>query len=287
MTDDDWAPLPPDQHGLHPGELVEPGKRRAPVPEPSPPRERAPSPPPIVWDDPAADAAAERALAALKEKIAAAGPSTSLIAEVQNRRLQRQRREKGKQAAAARALQRQESDALVPPPPAFADAVEPPKETPVVDIDTAAAADIDPRETEPWFAELPKKEQERLRTHWWHERHRHDDAGVRARRRIGRAAGHGAALFFAMAVLQSPLVGSFEKVLPLTFAGCLAAALAELAGGGRVRYAVAGTVAFLGVMGATVLAQPFALMSLMLCAYGMATLGMDGEMRKSGGFGDD
>ena len=94
-------------------------------------------------------------------------------------------------------------------------------------------------------------------------------------------------LFAAMAVLQSPLVGSFEKVLPLTFAGCLAAALAELAGGGRVRYAVAGTVAFLGVMGATVLAQPFALMSLMLCAYGMATLGMDGEMRKSGGFGDD
>lgn len=282
MTDDDWEPLPEEQRGRHPGELADAHRRVGAKPAVATPRA---APPPVVFEEPhdpvaeaAAVQAAEQALAELKARLDKARPATSLIAEVQHRELRAERKRKAAQIAASRGMVPPVAKVVVAP------AGEPRGEV-AVEIDPRGA-DIDPRETEPWFAELPKKEQERLRTHWWHERHRGDDAGVRTRRRIGRALGGGAALFLLMGFLQAPLVGSLAKVPALVVAGAIGAGLAEVFGGGRVRYAIAGALAFLGVMGAEILVQPFSMMSLMLCTYAMATLGMDGEMRRSGGFGD-
>jgi len=72
----------------------------------------------------------------------------------------------------------------------------------------------------------------------------------------------------------------FLLILPLA----LAAGVAELCRGGRFIYAAAGGLAFAAVMGPTVFIQPLSLTSLLLASYGMASIGMDGEMRRSGGF---
>ena len=280
MTEDDWEPLPADQRGMHPGEFANVAKRpaeAAPVPPPAAPEAPAPAP-----RDEAAAAAAERALAVLKDKLAHAAPATSLIAEAQHRQQREARKKKGVQAAAVRALARhvatvdelgrKKEDGAAPP-------------APEVEIDTNVA-DIDPRETEPWFGELPKKERELLRTHWWYERHRGDDAGARLRRRVGRAFGFGAVLCFVLALVQSPWFGSFTPVPMLAATGAIGAAIAEICGGGRIRYGIAGAAAFVAVMGGQLVASPNLLFSMVIMTYGMATLGMDGEMRRSGGFGD-
>jgi len=278
MTDDDWAPLPPDQRGLHPGEIVD-VRKNASEPMPPPPAAAAPRARPR---DPAAEAAAERALAELKNKLAHSAPAKSLIAEVQHRELREQRKKKNLQAAAVRALTHHVANVAPAADPVWPE----PELEPAVTAEEAAAADIDPREKEPWFLELPKKEQERLRTHWWYERHRHDDEGVKLRRRLCRAVGYGALLCFVVGVLLAPLSGSWLLILRLTAAGALAAGLAQLAGGGRFRYAIAGGLGFTVAVGLVALMQPPTLFGLMLTTYGMATLGMDGEMRKTGGFGD-
>lgn len=266
MTDDDWQPLPAEQWGHHPGEFAPEPRRVVPAP-----RERDPDP-----VDLAAAAEAERALAALKARIAEAGPSRSLIAEVQHGEQRRAAKRKNVERAVARA-ETQIHREVNRPASTTAE--------PSLEID-ARAADIDPRETEPWFAELPKKEQERLKTHWWYERHRNDGAGTKLRRRIGRAVGYGALLFFVMSLLLVMLLGGFSYVPLLTAAGALAAGVAEVCGGGRIRYGIAGAAAFVLVLGPQVFLQPLAMIALMLLTYAMATLGMDGEMRQSGGFGD-
>ncbi len=266
MTDaDDWEPLPEAQRVAHPGELLElRAAPRAPVPEPPP---LAPPPP--------RDPVAEQALRYLETRIAKGKQATSLVAEVLHRERRVERRAKRQQQAVA-AHERAAAAVVTSQEPEA-------KTTAAVEFDTRAA-DKDPRETEPWFADLPRPVQERLRTHWWHERHHDDDAGVRLRKRLGRALMHGAGLFLVLSVLQAPLMGGFGLVPPLTAAGALGAMVAEVCGGGRVLYAVAGAGAFTVVMGVAVFVQPLGMMSLMLAAYGMGTLGMDGEMRRSGGF---
>ena len=39
------------------------------------------------------------------------------------------------------------------------------------------AVDVDPRESEQWFSELPDEERERLRSKWHDERHKFDHMG--------------------------------------------------------------------------------------------------------------
>lgn len=280
MTDDDWEPLANDQLCAHPGELSDckkvPG---APVPSSSP----APAAAVVAAAATAVAVAApvpakpapltpeqEQLLAQLKAKIADCPEAASILATERKRR----QKEKRKQRAAA------------DPALAASAVVRVPGAPPEVAIDEAAS-DVDARELEPWFRELPPAEQERLRGQWHMHRHRYDDAGRHFRRRLGRAVGYGALVFFGMGVLQSLLVGGFGLVPILMVCGAIAAGIAELCGGGRFTYAVAGGVAFVAAMGPTVLFQPFSLVSLLLASYGMGLVGMDGEMRRSGGFREE
>ncbi|HEX5050179.1 MAG TPA: hypothetical protein VFZ65_00275 [Planctomycetota bacterium] len=290
MTDpDDWAPLPDDQHASHPGELLDAVAR--PTPANEPPAAHARSVAPSAPEAPAArepDLVAEHALAALKRRIAAARPATSWIAEVQHREQRNERKLRVARAAARAQPETAQPEAAQPeaaqPVPTRPEPAAPPE--PGAPRARSPEPDVDPREQEPWFRALPGGEQERLRAHWWHESHRFDDAGVVVRRRLGRALAHGAGMFFVMSLLQAPLLGGFGLVPVLTAVGAVAAVLAELAGGGRFAYAAAGAVAFVVGMGPMVFLQPLGLMSLMLATYGMGTLGMDSEMRRSGGFRD-
>ena len=284
MTDDDWAPLPEGELCQRPGEGVAvppraavaaraPVAPAAPVQAPSPalaPRPAKPAAKPV-------DPEAERALAALKAKIAAAAPATSLIADVQHRQLREERKRQavGKVPELVAAVVAPPSAS---PPPA-------PAPAPEVVIDTAAC-EVDPRELEPWFKQLPASERERLRAQWWLERHRHDGKGLAVRRRLQRALGYGALVFLVLGLLQALLVGSVALVPMLTAAGAVAGGLAEILGGGRFVYAFAGAMAFVAVMGPMVLVQPLSLTSLLIACYGMGAIGMDGEMRRSGGFRD-
>lgn len=262
----DWDPLPEAQRAAHPGELVAaPETAAAPVTKPR----AAPKPREVA--DPAAAAALRR----LEQRLASSKPGTSFIAAVQRREDREQRRRTAAQAPFA-------DDAKVVHS-SFSGPEDVP--LPVAFADPDAGADVDPREREPWFVDLPVPEQERLRAFWWHERHRHDDVGIQLRRRLGRAVAHGALVFFVLGLLQVMLHGGFAVLPTLTAAGALVAGAAELCGGGRFLYAFAGAAAFVVVLGPLVLLQPLGMISLLLSTYTMGLLGMDGEMRRSGGFG--
>lgn len=109
MTDEDWAPLPADGACQRPGETADVQKRELAPPPP------APTPPPKPA---AADPAAERALAALKARLAQLAPATSWIAEAAKREHRAERKQK-----AAGATQREHAPpspappAPAPPPP--------------------------------------------------------------------------------------------------------------------------------------------------------------------------
>jgi len=268
-TADDWAPLPSDDLCARPGEACDLVKK-TPPPSAPPPAPVAPAP------TTPRDLAAEEALAALKQKLAATAPATSLVATVQHREQRAERRRKAATAATACAETIVKTPDVVAPVPDEAPPAEP--------VQAAGDPDVDPRENEPWFRKLPHTERERLRARWWLGKHRHDGGGVVLRKRLQRAIGYGALCFFVLSLLQSLLMGSFALVPLLTVAGALAAGCAELSGGGRFAYAFAGAAAFVLVMGVEVLMQPLSLTGLMIAAYGMGTIGMDSEMRRSGGF---
>ncbi len=258
----DWEPLLEEHRVSHPGEFVA-AAEPAVVPAPAA-RAAVPAPAP----DPAAVAALQH----LQRRLAAAKPATSLVAAVQRREQRLERRLAAAHAAFAEQAKVVQSSLTgpqdVPLPVEFAD----------------READRDPREHEPWFLALPTPDRERLRAYWWHERHRHDGKGVRIRRRVGRAVLHGALVFFVLGLLQILLHGGFAMVPVLTAAGALGAGVAELCGGGRIVYSLAGAGVFVVVLGPMVMLQPLGMVSLMLTTYTMGALGMDGEMQRSGGF---
>ncbi len=295
MTDDDWAPLPEDRRVHHPGELADSAARpttseaAAPVVPPVAP----PLAPPVVarrpGSSPARDPAAERAFEELRARLANSKPGTSFVAESQRRQRREALREKRAFAAAmaeAAARPVHEWEAAEPAAPA---PVAKPAPEPAAAGKPAAAEepDVDPRESEAWFQALPSNERERLRAHWWQQRHRHDDEVPRRHRRILRAGTTAAAVFFVLGILQSPWFGSFDPVLRLAAAGGVALGVAEATGGGRFRYAVAGAAAFAAAMGSNLFANPSLLFSLLLMAYVSAILGMEREMLRSGGFRAD
>jgi hypothetical protein len=278
MTADDWEPLPPEQLCRHPGELAAPPAAAAPArpaaqPSASPSPPSPPSSPPPAAPDPAA----EHALFALKQRLQQKGKGRSLIAEVQHREQRQQRQQAARGVASLQAtLVRLEVPAAPPPAP------PPPPECAVDE----RASDLDARELEPWFLELPPGERQRLRTVWWQERHRDDHALQGLRRRLQRAASYGAMVLGGLGVLQSLMLGGLHTVLPLAVLGAIAAVIAELGGGGRFLYAALGPVAWVAVMGPIVLVTPFAMPGVLLAAYGFGAIGMDGEMRRSAGFAD-
>ncbi|MCC7398281.1 MAG: hypothetical protein IT455_14530 [Planctomycetes bacterium] len=294
-TEDDWAPLPPDQLQMHPGELAARVAASSPAPVPLAPAATSPAEPkPAGLAAPAAakcvqvppDPEALRALAALQQRLAAAPAADDFVSAVlqrERRQQQKQRRAMAKATAAVApvatagpaAVVAPDAAAAIPAAPAVAPAAAAP----------AAPVDVDARELEPWFQELPEPEQQRLRRTWSAKRQRFGDEGAKRRRRLQRVVVYGLGLFGFLALLQAPLMG-LGLVLPLAGAGALAAGVADLCGGGRFVFSFCGAIAFVAVQGPMVLVQPFGIMSLLIACYGLGTIGMDGEMRRSGGFGD-
>jgi hypothetical protein len=260
---DDWAPLPGASVSERPGAAAD-VKKCAPRPAASAAAaSHGPAPAPATS---APDPAAERALAALKAKIERSGPAKSLIADVLHREQRAARKTDPRRAA------RVAGTVVTAAPPAVEIAID------------ERASDADPRELEPWFRELPQAEQARLRAQWWSVRHRDDGAGRTLQRRLRRALGYGALTFFVLGVLLSVLEGSLDRVPVWTAAGAIAGGLAEVLGGGRFVWGFAGAAAYTIVVGPSALVNPFALMTLPIAAYGMGAIGMDAEMRRSGGF---
>ena len=58
----------------------------------------------------------------------------------------------------------------------------------------------------------------------------------------------------------------------------------EASGGGRFAYGAAGGVAYLLVLGPQLLLSPFGLVMVLMASFGLAALGMQNEMERSGGF---
>lgn len=285
MTDlNDWEPLPSEHLAAHPGEFVESGQpgMRAPADSwsegPASPAEPSPAKPPRATTRPSVtrrsgkplDPAAERALQRLKAKLQKARASRSLIAEVQRREEKQERRQR-----AGRAPQLAASGPVVVATPAVASLA----------VDYAQGHDgRDLREESPWFLDLPKGEQERLHRQWATERVRFSGVAAVRRRHLQRVIAHGALVSFVFAVLQVLLLGGFGYVPILTAAGAAAAGVAQVCRGDRFVFALAGGFAYAAVMLPVFLTNPYALTGVMLAAYGMGTVGMEEEMRRSGGF---
>jgi hypothetical protein len=142
----------------------------------------------------------------------------------------------------------------------------------------------DPREQEDWFLRLPAAEQERLSAHWRAERERESAEPAIRKQQLIQAAWHGAVMFLALGILLALLYG-FGPLPWLVVAGAVASTLAQAAGGGRFLFALGGMLAFFVVMGPTALIDPFGMLGATIASYGMGVLGIDREIRRSGGFG--
>lgn len=282
---DDWEPLPTDHLASHPGEFAPLDKvvGRAPsapetraVAATEPKRSPAGGGAGVKAADSArataapADPAAERALQQLKARLAKAPPPTSLIAEVQRREAKQERRQR-----AARAPQLVGSAPLV---------VEGLPTVPLPVAYQQGPDGRDPREDEPWFADLPPAEQQRLHQQWALERVRFDSIGLVRRRQLLRVMVSGALVSFVFALLQVLLLGGFGYVPLLTAGGAVAAGAAQACGGGRFAFAAAGGFVYMLIMVPVILVNPYALTGVMLAGYGMGAVGMEEEMRRSGGF---
>lgn len=154
----------------------------------------------------------------------------------------------------------------------------------------AATGALDDRERADWFLRLPGHEQQRLREHWRAQGHRVDADALGSREWIARSAMEGAVLFTFVGIAQYVFCGGggfLPLVLAFTAAGAMAAALAQLLQGGRFLFALLGALAWAVVgiptLGAGVISA-FGLLVSQLATFGMGALGMDREMRRSGGF---
>ena len=259
MTDDDWAPLPAADLALRPGESVDVPVRAVVQPPPAPPASPVPDP------------AAEAALAALQHKLRTAKPATSLLAIAGQ--------------AAHKAARKQRARANPSLQATVATIADDPTARPQIAYDPGADG-RDEREESDWYRALPQKEQERLQRQWAEERGRFRDGGAKFRARMQRAAIGGACVMGLLGICQSLLLGGFGLVPVMAVAGAIAAMVAEVCRGDRFVYSLLGALAWVCVMGPVVLQIPFAMPGLLMAAYGMGAIGMEGEMRRSGGFRD-
>lgn len=275
--DDPWAPLPAGAEQQRPGESVDvrsvvpPAAGSKPMPPNPPPQSLAPST--------AADAAQEAALRELAAR-AAKQPKRppSLVGSV----LQREQRQR-----TARPAKVDEPTVTAAPPTAAPAASEHPARAAVPVGVVGGSPDAppperDPRETEPWFLQLPPAEQDRLRAAWrnQHERLRLDlpwRKHERNRRSTTAMAG-----FVVVGVL-----GGSPIVLALCAGGLCAIAWRytrpDRFGDPFVAllcyYVVCAIAAMIhgGV-------SPSLVFDSILVAAITSLLGMEGEMRASGGF---
>jgi hypothetical protein len=273
MSHDDWEPLPPEVRIAHPGEVAGPAPRAraatAAGPAPLPPAAGGENSPPRPTEP--ASPAALAAFTALQQKLALRPASRSLVAAVMQDQSKRARRQ--------RAIANPDCAATLVQ-------LDVPAPTPEV-VYRAGPDGRDEREDSDWFVGLPAPEQARLRTQWQRERLRFAKTGRLWWLRLRRAACHGALVLGGLGILQSLLLGGFQLVPAMALAGAVAAGVAMAVRGDRFVYALLGGLAWVIVMGPVVLVQPFAMPGLLLAAYGMGAVGMEGEMRRSGGFRDD
>jgi hypothetical protein len=254
MTDEDWLPLSEADLCHRPGEAADVKKREIVPPAP-------PAPP--AGPDPAA----EKALAELKSKLAQAAPATSLIAEAQHREQRVERKQKAAAAPQLAATVVQGQDPFAVPVVEYA-----------VGLDGR-----DEREESEWFRALPAKEQERLHREWAAKRLH--EVGARAghrananRRFVAALVVFAATIVLGTGVYWHATLGAgivcglwwrharpCRFLDPLRAAGCLFAmqSVAMLAHGR------ASATMFMD--------------SVLLVAFA-AVVGVDGEIRRSGGF---
>ena len=293
--EDDWAPLSPEQLAMRPGELAGEGRgvshdellALSPPAQPvrAEPPSGAPGAPPAPTETPSepespADVApkerGERMLRRLFGRVARSGDSDSIVTTLQ-RKDERSRRQRELAATCESELRGQ----FVRIEPRQDEQPEPPE------LDVDARSDLDARELEPWFLELPEHEQQRLRKVWADERSRYDWTGKAARTRLVRAAAYSGAMFFVNAVLMTFLTGDLLRVLFYVPVGAVAGVVATLVGGTRFHFMCAGALAFTLLEGANLLANPFMFYGLLLSISTMGLVGLDRELRMSGGHRDD
>jgi len=267
--DDDWAPLGAEQLAMRPGEVDASRARfqeKIP-PSPAKPESRV-APAPARPLDPLA----EQLVRDMQRRLAAAGRSDNWTADAQRRedRLARQR------VVAEKVASELEDLCVV--------GTVPESLSPVLEV--ATESDMDPRELEPWFGELPEVERARLRRSWSAARHKFDFAGKMWRRRLCRAAAYGALCFVLTGLLMSFLFMDLWVLSRCALVGPFAGVAALLIGGGRFSYGLLGLLGFVVAMGSGIM-MPFALYGMLFCVATMAALGMDGEMRRSAGCRDD
>ena len=270
--EDDWAPLTPEQLAQRPWEAddslvaASAGDGRVPAkPAPvAPMPERGPEKP--------LSPRAEKLVRELQERVAKAGPGDSLIAHVQHREL----RTKRKQQAARKVAAQLTATCVVGELPAEPEPV----------LELSHKSDLDPRELEGWFQQLPEAEQSRLRAVWHAGRHKFDHTGKAWRSRMKRAAAYGTLSFAITGLLMSFLLMDLMVLVRCLIVGPVAGMAAQLLGGERFVYDMLGLFGFVVAVGSGIM-LPFSWYGMIFCVATMAALGMDGEMRRSAGCGDD
>lgn len=262
----DWDPLPPERIGLHPGEDMALGER----PEDAAPTATAA----VEAAEREFDARrAEAALASLQQRIDAA-PRRQNVALVEAIEQRERKRERKRCAATSAKLL---GCGVVA---SKLEAADIPLE---VDYGKGGGG-RDRREDESWFRDLPDTEQRRLRAVWAADRRRADNAARWNPRKMNRAMLGGAISGALIGLLLCLLGGSVAQAGAMAMLGGGGAALAQLFGGGRHLFAFVGILVFFAVYGAAALTNPYLLMGWMLTTYGFGVLGMEAEMRQSGGF---
>ncbi|MGE3175328.1 MAG: hypothetical protein AB7O97_22075 [Planctomycetota bacterium] len=173
--------------------------------------------------------------------------------------------------------------------------IVPPKAKPTVKAPTPTAPppgvervdyaiDRDPREDEPWFLELPEAEQERLRTHWHWKRHESTRLRSQLRTELLRSCTFGVAIFGAIGLVLALLVGIWALLWRLSIAGAVGGLIGRIAGRSRFSFAAAGVLCGGAALGG-MLFSTIGMSALVLCTWGLALVGYDLEIRRSGGFG--
>ena len=270
--EDDWAPLTSEQLAQRPGEaehsVVTPAEEQGMVAPQAVPvaamPERRPNKP--------LSPLAEKMVRELQERVAKAGPGNSLIAQVQRREQRGQR----KQKAATRVAGQLAATCVIGEAP----------KAPEPEFEIEKQTDMDPRELEPWFQELPEVERQRLRERWTAERHKFDHTGKAWRSRMKRAAAYGTMSFAVTGLLMSFLFMDLMVLLSCLIVGPFAGMVAQLLGGERFTYGLLGLVGFVAAIGNGIM-LPFAWYGMIFSIATMAALGMDGEMRRAAGCRDD
>ncbi len=266
MTDEDWEPLPPEQLVLHPGEDAALDRAAAAPASPAPAESESRVSSTAELQQQAA------AVAAIQERLAAAGPSKSFVSAVERSSGRQRRRRHAAQRADLQAVDgrdvapRREGD--LPLPVAFAEGRE----------------GRDPREEEAWFCALPVEERGRLHDVWANQRERKRRIARWRPKHAWRAFAHTSLLAAVIGVLCTPLGLSLARVGAIAMIGGVAGLVAHICRSGRFGYAIAGVVTFLLGMGDALLSSPFVMIAGLMFSFGFGALGMEQEMRWSGGF---